>query len=131
MYSVFFDAEEYARTHGLPSGSADLLVHALGVGRQARLSPCELFDTAYYLERYPDVLASGMHPVEHYEYVGVGLGYKPHPYFDGSFYLQAYADVRNDSWNPLAHFILHGRKELRSPNMLFDPRWYRFSRRTR
>jgi glycosyltransferase involved in cell wall biosynthesis len=123
--SVFFDAEEYARMHGLPSGSADLLAHALGVGRQARLPPCELFDTAYYLERYPDVLASGMHPVEHYEYVGAGLGYKPHPYFDGSFYLQAYQDVRNAGLNPLAHFIVAGRKELRSPNMLFDPRWYR------
>jgi hypothetical protein len=52
-----------------PTGDADLI----------RAS--NLFDTDWYLARYPDVRDSGMDPVDHYVRVGAARGYNPHPLF--------------------------------------------------
>jgi hypothetical protein len=52
-----------------PTGDADLI----------RAS--NLFDTDWYLARYPDVRDSGMDPVDHYVRIGAALGYDPSPLF--------------------------------------------------
>lgn len=42
-----------------------------------RLSGTGQFDAAWYVQRYPDVLDSGMTPVEHYARIGQHIGRKP------------------------------------------------------
>jgi hypothetical protein len=57
-----------------PSGDADLI----------RAS--NLFDTDWYLARYPEVRDSGLDPVDHYVRIGAPRGYNPGPLFDTLHY---------------------------------------------
>lgn len=75
-----------------------------------------LFDSSFYETQYPDVLALGMNPVEHYVRWGSRLGRKPTPWFDTSFYSRRYPDVGRVGLNPFLHYIRHGRAEGRLPN---------------
>ncbi|MCW4151719.1 glycosyltransferase family 2 protein [Halomonas sp. 18H] len=75
----------------------------------------EYFDAVWYVERYPDVDASGMTPVEHYVEVGEPLGRAPGPEFSPSWYLARYPDVASSDFSPLEHFIRRGKVEGRQP----------------
>src|SRR5690606_21894523 len=75
-----------------------------------------LFDRSFYESEYPDVLALGMDPVEHYVRWGSRLGRKPNPWFDTSFYSRRYPDVAKVGLNPFLHYIRHGCVEGRLPN---------------
>src|SRR5690606_16475970 len=75
-----------------------------------------LFDGWVYGTQYPDVLALGMNPIEHYVRWGSKLGRKPNAWFDTEFYLRMYPDVRRSGMNPFLHYIRHGRQEGRRPN---------------
>jgi len=44
-----------------------------------------VFDGAWYLARYPDVLGAGLDPLEHLLGSGLGEGRDPGPYVDTSF----------------------------------------------
>jgi GT2 family glycosyltransferase len=44
---------------------------------------------------------------------------------DDDFYLRTYVDVEQDGFHPTYHFAAFGDKEGRSPNPLFEPRFYR------
>ncbi len=79
-----------------------------------------LFYTAYYLETYPDVAASGLDPLTHYVRYGAAEGRSPNPLFHSKWYLDKYPDVRG--MNPLLHYILHGAAEGRDPCSLFSTR---------
>ncbi|MFH2125620.1 MAG: glycosyltransferase [Pseudomonadota bacterium] len=83
-----------------------------------------LFDQAYYLERNPDVAASGQDPLMHYLVRGAWEGRNPHPLFHSRFYLSRYADVARSGASPLTHWLLHGQGEGRRPHPLFDPSYY-------
>lgn len=74
----------------------------------------ELFDAAWYVEHYPDVLENSVDPAEHYFEYGAYEGRNPGPFFDTGFYLSRHADVAESGQNPLVHFIRHGRDEARS-----------------
>jgi hypothetical protein len=58
------------------------LAHFLESGALQGRRPNPLFDTAWYLQRYPDAAESGMNPLEHYLEVGAAKGYKPNPFSD-------------------------------------------------
>jgi hypothetical protein len=72
------------------------LVRRLVLGRVPRL-----FDTAFYLNKYPDAAASGIDPFLHYILVGGRRGYEPNGDFDTIFYRKQTSTRRN----PLRHYI--------------------------
>ncbi len=86
-----------------------------------------LFDEKWYLEKYPDVKALGMDPVEHYLSLGALLGRAPSPRFEGTPYLAQ--GGQPNAPNPLL-------RRLRSESLSavpaylgqdmgrFDPWWY-------
>jgi hypothetical protein len=77
-----------------------------------------LFDTAFYLDRYPDVGQAGMNPLWHYLRHGAAEGRKPHRLFDPDYYLSCCPEARSSA-NPLLHFIRTGGR-LGNPHPLFD-----------
>ncbi|CAM4232770.1 Glycosyltransferase 2-like domain-containing protein [Bordetella muralis] len=64
----------------------------------------DLFDSAWYLDQYPDVLKAGFDPVLHYVRHGALEGRKPGPWFDVDSYCELMGDgVEND--NPLLDYL--------------------------
>ena len=47
-----------------------------------------LFDEAWYIDRYAEVVDSGVDPIRHYLTVGAERGYDPSPVFQTAYYLQ-------------------------------------------
>lgn len=83
-----------------------------------------LFDAPWYLRHYPDVVAIGIDPVEHYMRHGVGEGRCPNPLFHTRWYLEQYPDVAVTNGNPLLHYLRHGAAEGRDPSPLFQTAAY-------
>ncbi len=82
--------------------------------RQARLirkSP--LFESGWYVLRYPEVVVNGFDPAYDYLWNANLLDRDPGPNFDTSWYLQQYSDVARGGMNPLLHYILFGAAEGR------------------
>lgn len=75
-----------------------------------------LFDDAWYLEHYPDVMMYGGDPVEHYVRHGFSEQRNPGPSFDAQWYLDTYTDVAEEGKNPLVHYIMYGKKDGRRPS---------------
>jgi CDP-glycerol glycerophosphotransferase len=73
-----------------------------------------MFDRDYYLNKNPDVAASGMDPIEHYVQYGAAEGRDPSAWFSTTFYLTSNADVKAAQVNPLRHFIEFGESEGRA-----------------
>ena len=83
-----------------------------------------MFDTAYYLRQYPDVVEAGLNPLVHYLECGAHEDRKPNPLFDTAYYLSQYPDVAESGLNPLVHYLECGAYEDRKPNPLFDSAYY-------
>ncbi|MEZ5541715.1 MAG: glycosyltransferase [Pseudomonadota bacterium] len=90
------------------------------------------FSPEYYLDRYPDVLASGIDPLEHYLNTGWCEGRDPAPAFSTSFYLQDNADVAESGINPFYHYLItgidEGRRPVPLPAIYGDEQQYEFVR---
>ncbi|MBE6461709.1 MAG: hypothetical protein E7006_02600 [Alphaproteobacteria bacterium] len=71
------------------------------------------FNKKWYLETYPDVLKSGMNPIDHYLKKGWKEKHNPSESFDGNAYLKENMDVKNAKMNPLLHYERYGRYEGR------------------
>ena len=71
------------------------------------------FDAAYYLERYPDIAAGGIDPLEHYLTYGWREGRDPSPTFSTNYYLGTNQDIRDAGINPFLHYCQYGHKEQR------------------
>lgn len=76
----------------------------------------KMFDREWYLERYPDVAASGISPVEHYVLHGTAEGRDPCRLFDTKFYTEKNPDVAASGINPFRHFCEIGWREGRDPS---------------
>lgn len=74
------------------------------------------FDAEWYAATYPDVIAAGQEPFEHYINHGHLEGRNPGPLFCTNFYLENYPDIAAAGANPLLHFLRHGHAEGRAPN---------------
>ena len=72
-----------------------------------------LFDAAWYVQRYPEVVTSGLDPAYDFLCNAVPLGRNPGPRFDSSWYLLRHPDVAQKRINPLLHYILFGAAEGR------------------
>ncbi len=93
-------------------------------GAIALLQRSGLFDTAWYLQRNPDIAQCGLDPLQHFLNQGWREGRNPNPYFDCRAYLDSNPDVAAASINPLLHYVLAGEDDGRAPGPLFDPAWY-------
>ena len=72
------------------------------------------FDADYYLERYPEIAASGADPFEHYMLYGWKEGRDPSPAFSTSYYLQHNPKIAKAGINPFLHWVSHGIREKAS-----------------
>lgn len=84
-----------------------------------------LFDSKWYLRRYPDISDMGVSALKHYMDIGWKEGRDPSRNFDTNAYIDDHPDVQRAGINPLAHFVLHGKSEnrtVRTPSRpAFDP----------
>jgi hypothetical protein len=80
-----------------------------------------VFDVAFYLETYPDVVAAGVDPLSHYLEDGWRQNRNPSSAFDTSFYLNANPDVREAGICPLLHYVTHGAAQGRLPRSPGNP----------
>ncbi|EXJ10650.1 glycosyltransferase family 2 protein [Nitrincola nitratireducens] len=74
----------------------------------------QLFDAQDYVKRYPDVLKSGLEPLEHFLGYGLYLNRRPSAAFDPKVYLDLHPDVKAAGVNPLFHYLKNGIKEKRA-----------------
>jgi hypothetical protein len=65
------------------------------------------FDFAWYLEKYPDVAASGMDPVLHYVRYGADEGRWPRADFDTAAYRHSQPDLAFKGENPFSHHLMN------------------------
>ena len=84
-----------------------------------------LFDEAYYVTAYPDILQANIDPFEHFFLHGYLEGRQPNAIFDPVWYLANYPEVKALNAQPLLHYAQFGEREGRRPSVLFDPTWYR------
>ena len=87
-------------------------------------SPDPLFNSAWYLQEYPSVAASGVDPYQDYMTVGWKEGRNPNPWFNTEYYLNQNPDVAAAGVNPLTHYETNGWKEGRDPSILFSTNQY-------
>jgi glycosyltransferase involved in cell wall biosynthesis len=119
--SGLFDRDWYL-AQGPAAAGTDPLGHYLRAGAAAGLDPHPLFDTTWYLDRYPDIRAAGPNPLAHYLERGSLESRNPHPLFDSHWYLEQNPQVRAAGINPLVHYLRAGNGL--DPNPLFDGAWY-------
>jgi len=120
--ATLFDAAYYRRSY---RGPLPPLVHFIAAGAFEGANPHPLFDTAFYLRKYPDVAASGVNPLFHYLLHGAREGRKPHPLFQPDYYV---AQCPEAAGHPLLHFITAAGDDdaepQGNPHPLFDCRAY-------
>jgi glycosyltransferase involved in cell wall biosynthesis len=103
--SLIFDPSWYRKQYGL--GDADLaLKHYLENRTSCRFSPIPDFDIEYYASSYPDVVAAGVDPFEHFVMYGYREGRAPSLAFDSKFYSDRYLGSDAEQ-NPFLHFLAH------------------------
>lgn len=83
-----------------------------------------LFDTDWYLQRYPDIANAGVDPVSHYVDFGGWEGREANPLFDSEWYRRTYPDVLKTELTAFGHFVCIGLEKGYDPNPLFHTAWY-------
>lgn len=81
----------------------------------------KLFDPAWYLRQYVDVMTLGLDPAEHYLRFGADALRNPSARFDTEHYLRANRDVARSGLNPLVHYLRFGQSEGRSFRSVSEP----------
>jgi hypothetical protein len=78
------------------------------------------FDSLFYVEENPDVVASEIDPLEHFFYTGWLEGRNPSSEFNVDYYLSVNTDVAEAGINPLLHYAWKGKKEGRKIRRRLD-----------
>lgn len=113
-----FDPDFYRATYmsgALPGDEAEPITHFIAEGRAKGFNPNGCFEMLEYLDRYPDILRTGLDPCLHYALFGWREGRNPGPDFDATFYLRVNPDVIRHGISPLRHYLVWGRREGRMP----------------
>lgn len=74
-----------------------------------------MFDAAYYLKEYKEVIDTDMDPIKHYVLIGWKQGKNPNEFFNTQNYLDANKDVKASVINPFAHYIIYVLHEVQLP----------------
>jgi len=107
--------------HEIPARRAHELLHHSKEAEIEEVRRSELFDAAWYADRYPDVVADGLEPLRHFMDYGWRELRDPNSLFDTKWYLQTHPDVADSGGNPLLHYIRHGAHERRDTSPNFRP----------
>jgi len=115
LHYIYFGEAEGRRKRSVPEATiafgvaeeefVDLHINAI------RDSP--LFDSGWYVKRYPDVVQSSSEPLKHYLLFGWREKRNPSQQFDTEKYLQLHPDIKQAGLNPLLHYEIFGRQEGR------------------
>ncbi len=89
-----------------------------------RIAESGLFDPAFYVEKYPDVAASGIGPLDHYIQYGASILRDPHPLFCTRYYNSSFPEGSQLPAYPLLDYLESGWQQRRNPHPLFDVEWY-------
>jgi glycosyltransferase involved in cell wall biosynthesis len=103
--SLLFDPSWYRKQYQL--GEAEnALAHYLRNRKGCRFAPIQDFDIDHYARSYPDVVAAGIDPFEHFVNYGYLEGRTPSVNFDAKFYSTRYlgGDAQQ---NPFLHYLAH------------------------
>jgi glycosyltransferase involved in cell wall biosynthesis len=126
--NAHFSTSYYLRSHPeVANLGINPFLHYLQQGRDRGLkprvcAPCledELavlrpdFDADLYLQRYPDVAATGEDALAHYCRAGWRQGYDPALGFSTRYYLDKNADIAELEVNPFWHYVVEGRAQGR------------------
>ena len=84
--SLIFDPLWYAQSYGVDVQSDSALGHFVQTGRSLHYSPNKCVSCQFYIDENPDVLSSGIDPMEHYFECGWKEGRRPSRDFDTDFY---------------------------------------------
>ena len=124
--SGLFDESYYLSqcTDPTAKGNNRPLLHYLNQPLESTANPHPLFDTAFYLERNPDVAEAGTNPLQHFVEYGAWEHRDPHPWFSVTYYLHENPDIAQSKANPLHHYLVHGASEGRNPHPGFDTKHY-------
>jgi GT2 family glycosyltransferase len=117
--------EDWYRQHHLGGAPwPQPLAHYLEQGDEQGLSPCPLFDGAYYGEQNPDLEPRLGARLAHFlEHRGRD-GSNPHPLFHSHWYRDQCDALASSGENPLVHYLREGERLGLTPNPLFDPAVY-------
>jgi hypothetical protein len=85
-----FDTAFYLQQSGIDLQRLPPLAHYVLVGAAEGRNPHPLFNTAWYLTRNPDVVASGANPLLHFANIGGPEGRTPHPAVRADWYRLTY-----------------------------------------
>jgi glycosyltransferase involved in cell wall biosynthesis len=122
---MLFSLEHYAEQTGRPFGSLEeAIAHYDVEGQHEGADPHPLFDTSWYLSRYPEATAPGSNPLLHFIAHSPTEGQDPNPYFDTDYYYAQVPRLHENGKNALVHYV---NPEQRSahPNALFRDGFYR------
>lgn len=103
--SVIFDPSWYRKQYGLLE-TENTLSHYLAQRKGCRVAPIPDFDIEHYARSYPDVVAAGIDPFEHFVSYGYLEGRSPSAGFDAKFYWMRYLGG-DKTQNPFLHFLAH------------------------
>jgi glycosyltransferase involved in cell wall biosynthesis len=125
-----FSLEHYAKQTDRPFGSVEeAIAHYGEIGQHEGTNPHPLFDTRWYLSRYPEASASGSNALDHYISHSATECQDPNPYFDTEYYYSQVPRLHKAGKNALAHYV---DPEVRPahPNPLFRDGYYRNNSRS-
>ncbi len=76
-------------------------------GAERQIDPHPWFSTVYYLQNYPDLVASGINPLLHFLRYGQYESRRAHPFFDGDHYYAANLKAHGGG-SPMVHYAQQG-----------------------
>jgi glycosyltransferase involved in cell wall biosynthesis len=114
------DLGRLAKGYGMERPAAGLLAR-FALDPSPPCNPHPLFDVAYYLRLYPDVVASGMNPLVHYLWYGTNEKRRPSPYLDAARYAAQLPGPVPGGMTLLQHYAEIGGRLGVIPSTRFDP----------
>ncbi|MCC6932940.1 MAG: glycosyltransferase [Deltaproteobacteria bacterium] len=124
--SELFDYSYYRHQINASEESTEsaLIKHYLRQGANEGKKPHPLFDSRYYLNKYPDIKASGVNPFLHFIETGYRENRNPNPLFHLAYYNKQSVETAIENINPLLHYVKYGVEKHINPHPLFDSCYY-------
>lgn len=122
---LLFSLEHYSEQVGREFASLEeAIAHYDVEGQQEGADPHPLFDTDWYLARYPEAAAPGSNPLLHFIAHSPTEGQDPSPYFDTAYYYDQVPRLHKNGKNALVHYVDPEQRSAH-PNALFRDGYYR------
>jgi glycosyltransferase involved in cell wall biosynthesis len=121
---MLFSPEYYGEQVGRSFASlAEAVSHYREVGQHQGADPHPLFDSRWYLARYPQAGEPGSDPLHHFIEHSAAEGLDPSPYFDTEYYYAQVPRLHKAGKNALVHYI-DPESRPAHPNALFRDGYY-------